>query len=201
MTHHAFIVAAQPKKHKVSSMKLSNRDKHNLAVSLLSDYMLKVKFEHLILSSDKEFDIYIPSSETRIKVFCNYSNAKSIKIPNDFEVKSNILYLVIKPTRKNAHGFSCIGGVKSVIENAIKIFDTKGAPKNIQVELLKPLSVCKFVLEQKNTLEDKEACLSGDQTVKYVRSNIKRTCVNKRRSNLNSLQVPSVVSSQSHLYL
>jgi hypothetical protein len=182
-------------------MKLSNRDKHNLAVSLLSDYMLKVEFEHLILSSDKEFDIYIPSSETRIKVFCNYSNAKSIKIPNDFEVKSNILYLVIKPTRKNVHGFSCVGGVKSVIENAIKIFDTKGAPKNIQVELLKPLSVSKFVLEKKNILEDKKTCLDGNQTVKSVRPNIKRTCVNKRRSSLNILQIPEVVSSQSHLYL
>ncbi len=57
-------------------MRLSNNAKHQLAVKLLSDYLIKIEREHLVFSSDRCFDIYIPSSETRIKVFCNYLNAK-----------------------------------------------------------------------------------------------------------------------------
>ena len=102
-------------------MRLSIQAKHKLAVTLVSDYLITLKYEHMIFSSDRSFDIYIPSSETRIKVFCNYSNVKSLKIPGEFETESGVLYLVIKPTRNNVHGFSSVGGDKSVVDKSIEI--------------------------------------------------------------------------------
>ncbi len=171
-------------------MKLSNRDKHILAVNLLSEYLLKAEFEHLVFSSDKYFDIYIPSSETRIKVFCNYSNSKNLKVSNSFETESGVLYLVVKPTRNNVHGFSCVGGVKSIIDNSIKIFDTKGSPKNIQINLLKSLSVSKFINNEKCILKENVVMLPADMVFNVISSNIKHRYVKQCRTLASNLFVP-----------
>lgn len=171
-------------------MKLSNRDKHNLAVNLLSEYLLKAKFEHLVFSSDKYFDIYVPSSETRIKVFCNYSNSKSLKISNNFESEKGVLYLVIKPTRNNVHGFSCVGGVKSIIDKSIKTFDTKGSPNNIQIELLKSLSVSKFIKNEECLLNERVERLSANAVFNVIAPNIKHRYVKQCRTLASPLFLP-----------
>jgi hypothetical protein len=182
-------------------MKLSKRDKHNIGVNLLSDYLLNFEFEHLVLSSDKHFDIYIPSSETRIKVFCNFSNSKSLKVSNNFETENGILYLVVKPTRKNVHGLSCVGGIKSVIDKSIKKFDSKGSPKNIQIDLLKPLSVSKFIKNDKHVKEEKEDVLPTNTVFKVLKPNIKHCCVNQRRRLVNNPFIPHFCISNQDLNL
>lgn len=151
-------------------MRLSIHAKHELAVNLLSDYLLFLKYEHLVFSSDKSFDIYVPSSLTRIKVFCNYSNAKSLKIRGDFETDDGILYLVVKPTKKNIHGFSSVGGNKSVIDNSIDITDTGGSSKNIKIELLKDISTKKYI-ENDRAVEVKKE--TSQPEIKHILSKYK----------------------------
>ena len=150
-------------------MRLSIHAKHELAVNLLSNYLLSLEYEHLVFSSDKSFDIYIPSSETRIKVFCNYTNVKSLKIRNDFEIETGVLYLVIKPTRNNVHGFSSVGGNKSAFDKAIEITDKDDSYKNIQIELLKSISTKKYIENDRVVADKKEIA----QSIKYNLSKYK----------------------------
>ena len=151
-------------------MRLSIHAKHELAVNLLSKYLLSLEFEHLVFSSDRCFDIYIPASETRIKVFCNYLNAKTLKIPGDFEAETGVLYLVVKPTRKNVHGFSCVGGDKSVIDKSIEITDKERPSKNIQIELLKSVSTKKYIENDRTVVVNKETV---QPEIKYILSKYK----------------------------
>lgn len=137
-------------------MRLSIHAKHKLAVTLVSDYLITLKYEHMIFSSDRSYDIYIPSSETRIKVFCNYLNVKRLKIPGEFETESGVLSLVIKPTRNNVHGFSSVGGNKEVFDKSIQILDVKGSPKNINIELLKSISIKKYIENDRVVVVKKE---------------------------------------------
>ena len=148
-------------------MRLSIHAKHELAVNLLSNYLLSLEFEHLVFSSDKSFDIYIPSSETRIKVLCNYSNVKSLKIRSDFETETGVLYLVVKPTRKNVHGFSSVGGNKSVIDKSIEIPEKEGSSKSIQIELLKSVSIKKYIENDRAVVVKKE---TAHPVIKHILS-------------------------------
>ena len=161
-------------------MRLSIQAKHKLAVTLVSDYLITLKYEHMIFSSDRSYDIYIPSSETRIKVFCNYSNVKSLKIRNDFEIETGVLYLVVKPTRNNVHGFSSVGGDKSVIDKAIEITDKDDSYKNIQIELLKSISTKKHIENDRVVVDKKEStqpikCILSKYKENIMPSNIKLT--------------------------
>ena len=137
-------------------MRLSNNAKQQHAISLLSDYLLKNGYEHLVFSSDKSFDLYIPSSETRIKVFCNYSNVKYLKVPDNFEAETGVLYLVVKPTRKNTHGFSSVGGYKEVIDKSIHIMNEKRSIKNIEIESLKSISTKKCIANDRCSVEKRD---------------------------------------------
>lgn len=160
-------------------MKLSNHGKHKLAVKLLSDYLVVKGYEHLVFSNDDGLDIYVPSSETCIKVFCNFAGAKNIKINRNFEAEEGVLYLVIKPTTNNTHGFSCIGGDKSVVDNAVKTFDTKGSPKNIQIDKLSMLSIKKYIDNKINTVEKEILIEPVKPVIKCISSNIKNSNVIK----------------------
>jgi hypothetical protein len=137
-------------------MRLSNNAKQQLAINLLSDYLIKNGFEHIVFSSDKSFDLYIPSSETRIKVFCNYSNVKYLKVPGNFEAETGVLYLVVKPTRKNTHGFSSLGGYKEVIDKSIHIMNEKRFIKNIEIESLKSISTKKCIENDRDSVEKRD---------------------------------------------
>ena len=137
-------------------MRLSNKAKHQLAVRLISDHLIDNHYEHLVFSSDKSIDIYVPVGDTKIKVFCNYSGSDNLKIPSDFETEEGVLYLVVKPTRKNVHGFSCVGGDKTIVDKSFKTFDSKDSPKNIQTKLLRIVSISKFIKDRKRLLEQKQ---------------------------------------------
>jgi hypothetical protein len=138
-------------------MRLSNKAKHEMAVGLVSDYLINNEYEHLVISSEKSFDIYVPLGGVKIKVFCNYSGSENIKVSSDFECEGDILYLVVKPTRNNVHGFSCLGGDKNIIEKSLKTFDTKGSPKNIQTELLRSISIFKHIENRKIRVDQNQA--------------------------------------------
>ena len=129
-------------------MRLSNSEKHKLGVKLVSDYLISLGFEHFVFGSDSSFDIYVPDQEKSIKIFCNYSRVRNIKVPGNFETHDGVLYLIISPTDKNRIGFSCVGGTKTVIDDSIKVFQTSGSPKNIQTETLKHVGIKHYLTGQ-----------------------------------------------------
>ena len=126
-----------------ASMRLTNSEKHELSVKLVSDYLIYLGYEHFVFQSDPSFDIYVPDQDKSIKIFCNYSRVRNIKVPGDFETHDGVLYLIVSPTDKNQIGFSCVGGTKCVIDDAIKDFQTAGSPKNIQTNRLKYVGIKK----------------------------------------------------------
>ena len=126
-------------------MRLTNSAKHKLGVKLVSDYLISLGYEHLVFGSDSSFDIYVPGPKTSIKIFCNYSRVRNIKVPGDFETRDGVLYLIVSPTNKNNIGFCCVGGTKCVIDDSIKDFQTPGSPKNIQTDCLKIVGIKKHL--------------------------------------------------------
>jgi hypothetical protein len=172
-------------------MRLSNKAKHQLAVRLISDHLIDNHYEHLVFSSDKSIDIYVPDGDTKIKVFCNYSGSDNLKISSDFETEESVLYLVVKPTRKNIHGFSCVGGDKSIVDKSIKAFDGVDSPKNIRTELLRIVSITKFIAVRRNLLEQKQAELVVTECKYPI---IKSACVKSCRIPLVSSYIPKPFS-------
>ena len=126
-------------------MRLTNSAKHKLGVKLVSDYLIFLGYEHLIVGSDSSLDIYVPDPELSIKIFCNYSRVRNIKVPGDFETRDGVLYLIVSPTDKNRIGFCCVGGTKFVIDDSIKDFHTPGSPKNIQTDKLSNVGIKKHL--------------------------------------------------------
>jgi len=173
-------------------MRLSNKAKHQLAVRLVSDYLIDNHYEHIVFSSDKSMDIYVPGGDTKIKVFCNYSGSDNLKISSDFETEESVLYLVVKPTRKNIHGFSCVGGDKSIVDKSIKTFKSENSPKNIKTELLRFVSIIKFIDVRRHLLEQKQAELVVTECKYPI---IKSTCVKSCRIPLVSSYTPKPFSN------
>ena len=126
-------------------MRLTNSEKHKLGVKLVSDYLISLGYEHFVFRSDPIFDIYVPDQEISIKIFCNYSRIRNIKIPGNFVTHDGVLYLIVSPTDKNRIGFSCVGGMKCEIDDSIKVFQTPGSPKNIQTDRLKYIGIKKHL--------------------------------------------------------
>ena len=172
-------------------MRLSNKAKHELAVKFISDYLINNGYEHLVFSSDKYLDIYVPVSDTKIKVFCNYSGSDNLKISSDYETEEGVLYLVVKPTRKNVHGFSYVGGDKSVIDKSIKTFDTKDSPKNILTELLRIISITKLIEDRRHIVEKKD---EEQSFFKCISPSIKSANVNKCRIPMIGFHIPNTIT-------
>jgi len=126
-------------------MRLTNSEKHKIGVKLVSDYLISLGYEHFVFGSDSSLDIYIPDRNKSIKIFCNYSRVRNIKVPGNFKTHDGILYLIVSPTDRNTVGFSCVGGMKNEIEESMKVFHTSGSPKNIQTEILRYLGIKKFI--------------------------------------------------------
>ena len=63
------------------------------------------------------------------------------------------MYLVIKPTNKNVHGFTYVGGNKLVIDKSLKYFNTENSPKNIQTSLLRIISIKKHIQDRSHKLK------------------------------------------------
>ncbi len=123
---------------------MTNKQKHQQGVSLVSDYLIGHKIEHLIFQSDKEMDLYLPKSSKSLKIFSNFSKSRNLKISKNYTFKANITYLVVSPSSKNNVGFTCIGGTREEMENSIKVFNTSGSPKNIQTDRLKSMGIKKI---------------------------------------------------------
>ncbi len=81
-------------------MNMTNKQKHQHGVSLISDYLIGNKLEHLRFKSDAEIDLHVPKSGKSLKIFSNFSKSKNLKISNNYKFKDNVLYLVVSPTRK-----------------------------------------------------------------------------------------------------
>ena len=175
-------------------MRLSNKAKHELAIKLISDYLMSNGYEHLVFSSDKCLDIYIPVSDTKVKVFCNYSGSENLKVSSDFESHDDVLYLVVKPTKKNIHGFTYVGGDKSVIDKSIKNFDTEDSPKNIQTDLLRIISITKLIEQRRQIIEQEEG---AQLSFTCLSPNISASSVKKCRTAMVGFYKP--VSVQRHL--
>lgn len=125
-------------------MRMSNKLKHEHCVSLVSNYLIDNKIEHLRFNSDPEMDIFIPEWDKPLKIFGNFSKSKNIKISKDYFFDDNVVYLVVSPTRKNNIGFTCLGGTRDVIENSLVSFNSDDSPKNIRTDKLKFLNLKKL---------------------------------------------------------
>ena len=136
-------------------------------------------------------DIYVPGSDAKIKVFCNYSGSDNLKISSDLETEEGVLYLVVKPTTKNIHGFSCVGGDKSIVDKSIKTFKSENSPKNINIELLRFVSIIKFLGLRSNLLENKQAKPVVTECNYPI---IKSACVKSCRIPLVSSYIPKPFS-------
>lgn len=126
-------------------MRLTNSEKHKMGVKLVSDYLISLGYEHLVFGSDSSLDIYVPHRGKSIKILCNYSRVRNIKVPGNFATHDEILYLIVSPTDRNTVGFSCVGGMKNEIEESMKVFHTPGSPKNIQTEKLGYVGLKKYI--------------------------------------------------------
>lgn len=124
---------------------MTNRDKHTLAVTSISNYISTFTNEMQLINESSNYDIHMCNSGLRIKIFSNNSNSPRIKIPANFEPQKNVVYLVTKPTTKNALGITYVGGGQDVIRNAITYFKTKDAPANIVIDKLKPVNLKKYI--------------------------------------------------------
>ena len=126
-------------------MTLTNAKKYELSVSLVSNHLKYLGHEHEINQSSSTHDIKVKGCDKKIKIFCNFSRSPSIKIPNNFNSKEGILYMVVSPSHKNNVGYISSGGQKSVIDKSIKTFKTKGSPKNIVLSKLGFTGLKKFL--------------------------------------------------------
>ena len=64
--------------------------------------------------------------------------------------------MVVKPTRKNTHGFSSVGGYKEVIDKSIHIMNEKRSIKNIEIESLKSISTKKYIENDRDSVEKRD---------------------------------------------
>lgn len=129
-------------------MKLTNRQKHEMGVNMISGYIAQMGIDHNVVSNDPNIDIDIPDHNTSIKVICNHSKSSSVKVGKNFEPLERVLYLVVSPTDKNRVGFTCRGGGKNEIEQSLVSFPTAGAPKNIDMKRLPGVSIRKRIMNQ-----------------------------------------------------
>ena len=124
-------------------MKLTNRQKHEIGVNLISGYMTQLGIDHHVVSNEPNIDITVPDQNRSIKVICNHSKSPSVKVGKDFEPQERVLYIVVSPTDKNRIGFTCRGGEKEEIEQSLISIPTADAPKNINVNTLPGISIRK----------------------------------------------------------
>ena len=115
---------------------MTNSEKHDFGVSLVSNHLNVLDIEHEIVGSEFSHDINILNSEERIKIFSNFGRNKSIKVNRDFEVEEGVLYLVVSPSDRNNIGYTCVGGYGDVVKDSVKSFVTSGSPRNIELNKL-----------------------------------------------------------------
>lgn len=163
-------------------MRLSNKAKQKLAVELISHYLIDNGFEHLVFSTDKHLDIYVPGADVNIKVFCNYTGSNRLKVSSDFESQDDVMYLIVKPTNKNVYGFTCLGGNKLVIDKAVNLFNTKNSPKDIQIELLHIISIKKLIEESRRILQVRKVIRPS---ISYILQNL--STANNDKYNASSM--------------
>jgi len=118
---------------------MNNIEKHNLAISLLSQHMNWANIPHS-LEKDNEYDLIVDGNN-KIKVFCNYSGAPKIKLEKDYQFSDDVFYMAVKPTKKNNVGYTSLGIEGREIESVIVHFKGNDSFINLDLERMKPSNV------------------------------------------------------------
>ncbi len=126
-------------------MRLNKVEKQKKGVEFVSNYLKYLECDYSVGMLNPAFDIYLPEIKKYIKVFCNFSRTKSIKIPGDFETSDEVLYVVVTPTNKNNLGFCAVGGNKKVIDEAIQPSSKPNYMDDLEVMNLKQAGIKSFI--------------------------------------------------------
>jgi len=125
---------------------MTNREKHQQCISLVSNHLSILQIEHIVDESINTHDIKILNTNQKIKIFSNMGKNTSINVERSFEPDEDILYLVVSSTRKNIVGYTCVGGYGNTVKDSIKTSNTIDSTKNIQLDKLGFISFVKRLL-------------------------------------------------------
>jgi hypothetical protein len=118
---------------------MNNIEKHNLAISLLSQHMNWANIPHSV-EKDSEYD-FIVNGNKKIKVFCNYSGSAKIKLKKDYSFSDDVLYMVVKPTNRNNVGYTSSGIDGEKIDSVIVHFKGNDSFINLDLDKMKPTNL------------------------------------------------------------
>ncbi len=126
-------------------MRLNKVEKQMKGVEFVSNYLKYLECDHSVGMLNPTFDIYLTEIKKYIKIFCNFSRTKSIKIPNNFETSDEVLYVVVTPTDKNNLGFCAVGGNKEAIDEAIQPSSKPNCMDDLDVMNLNRVGIKKYI--------------------------------------------------------